>query len=165
MTWSASSATAAASGFPPKVEPCDRVVRLLREHAFAQQALADLARARDVGIDLGAGPQAAAAHGFERRALDRAQPLEHMGAEHAALLHQPFVADDVQRFEADGGGERVAAEGGAVRAGREHVHQFATADQRRHRQHAAAERLAEDQPVGLDILVLERKPSAGAAET
>ena len=92
------------------------LVRLLRQHAFRQQALADLARARDIGIDLGADPQTAAANVLERRARDRAQASEHVGAEHAALLHQPFVADHVECLEPHRGGERIAAEGRAVRA-------------------------------------------------
>src|SRR5262249_3346434 len=51
----------------------DRLVRLLRQHAFRQQPLARLARARDVGVDLGADPQTAAANVLERRARDGAQ--------------------------------------------------------------------------------------------
>ena len=38
-------------------------------------------------------------------------------------------------------------------------------DEGRDRQHAAAERLAEDEPVGPDVLVLEGEPRAGAAES
>ena len=49
-------------------------------------------------------------------------------------------------------------------AGREHVHDLARGDKGRHRQHAAAERLAQDDAVGADALVLEREPGAGAAE-
>src|SRR5262249_38100423 len=98
----------------------DRLVRLLRQTAFRQQPLARLARAGDGGIDLGAHPQTAAANVLERRARDRAQAFEQMSAEHAALLHQPFVADYVQRLEPHRGGERIAAEGRAVRARREH---------------------------------------------
>ena len=87
-----------------------------------------------------------------------------MGAEHAALLHQPFVADHVQRLEPNRGGERIAAEGRAVRAGREDVHDLAAGDKGGHRQHPAAERLAQDQAVGTDALVLEGEPRAGAAQ-
>src|SRR4029450_5437001 len=62
------------------------------------------------------------------------------------------------------GGEGIAAKGRAVRAGREHVHDLATGDERGYRQHAAAERLAQDQAVGTDALVLEGEPGAGAAQ-
>ena len=49
-------------------------------------------------------------------------------------------------------------------AGREHVHDLAGGDEGGDRQHAAAERLAQDDAVGTDALVLECEPGAGAAE-
>jgi hypothetical protein len=74
------------------------------------------------------------------------------------------VSNDVQSLEPNGRRERVAAKSRTVRSGREHVHDLASSDKRRDRQNAAAERLPQDQPVGRDALVLERKPGAGAAK-
>jgi hypothetical protein len=145
-------------------EPHDGVVRLFREHAFFQEPLAGLARVGDAGVDLGAGPQAASAHLFERGTVDRAQALQHMSAKRTALLHQPLVADHVERLEADRRRERVAAERGAVRARREDVHHLAARDEGGHRQHSAAQRLAQDDAVRTDAFVLIGEPGAGAAE-
>src|SRR6516162_7927119 len=88
-----------------------------------------------------------------------------MRAERAAASDQAFLLDDAQRFETDRRGERIAAEGRAVRARREYVHHLAGTEEGGDRQHAAAERLADHQPVRAHALVLAREPGAGAAET
>ena len=70
-----------------------------------------------------------------------------------------------QRVEDRGRGgarERVAAERAAEAAGRNGVHQLFTAGDGRERQ-SAAERLARDEQVGLDAVVLDRPDRAGAA--
>ncbi len=46
----------------------------------------------------------------------------------------------------------------------EHVHHVIGADESRHRQQPAAQRLADDQPVGSCVLVFKREHAAGAAE-
>ena len=69
------------------------------------------------------------------------------------------------RFQRHRGGKRIAAEGRPVRARREHIHQLAGADEGGYRQHAAAQRLAQNDPVRSDALVLEGEPGAGAAKT
>src|SRR5262249_2999220 len=137
---------------------------LLRQHAFFQEPLAGLARAGDAGIDLGAGPETASARLLEGATVDRAQALPHMGAKYAALLHQPLAAGDVQRLEPNDRRERVAADRRAVRARSEDVHHLAARDEGGHRQHAAAQRLAQDDAVRTDAFVLIGEPGAGAAE-
>ncbi len=143
-------------------QPHHRLVRLLRQHALVEQPLAGFACARDLGIDLGADPEATSAHLAGEAYRHRDEPLLHIGAELGRAFDELLLLDDGQRFMADCGGECVAAEGRAVRAGREHVHQRALADERRDRQHAAAQRLAENEAVGDDAFVLEREPGAGA---
>src|SRR6185312_1649587 len=141
----------------------DRLVRLLREHARSEEPLANGARIGIARLDIDAGQQPLAPHGADRRALDRLEPLHHMGAEIAGALDEALVLDDSQRDKPDRRSQGIAAEGRAMRAGGEHAHQRARADKSRDRQHAAAQRLAEDQPVRADLLVLEDEPGAGAA--
>src|SRR5512146_504795 len=142
----------------------DGLMRLLREHARGEEKLADGARIGIARLDIDAGQQALAAHGADRRALDRLEALHHMGAQIAGTLDQAFLLDDAQRDEPDRRGQGITAESRAMRAGREYVHQLARAEKGRNRQHAAAQRLAEDQPVRADLLVLEGEPRAGASE-
>src|SRR5947207_10969158 len=97
--------------------------------------------------------------------MDCAEALEHVRAEDAALLHEAFLADHMQRLEPHCRRERIAAEGRAVRAGREDVHDLPARYEGGHRQHAPAERLAQDYPVRPDTFVLKGKPGAGAAKT
>src|SRR6516165_5066341 len=87
-----------------------------------------------------------------------------MGAKRAAFLDQVLIGNDMQSLKPDGRRERVAAERRTVRSGRKHVHHVASSDKSRDRQNAAAKRLPQDQPVGLNPLVLKRKPCAGAAK-
>lgn len=111
----------------------DRVVGFLREHALAEQALAHVAAAREARVDLGTCPQAPAAHFFENRAAQCAQPPQHVGTEHAAALDQSFISNDAQCLKSDGRRERVAAKGRTVRSGRKHVHDLASSDKSRDR--------------------------------
>src|SRR5262245_54617956 len=97
-------------------------MRLLGEHALLQQTLADKPRARDFRINLGADPEALAAHCLQRRTVYSTQACEHVRAEPAATLDKVLVGDDAKRFEADRRGERIAAEGRAMRTRREDVH-------------------------------------------
>ena len=91
------------------------------------------------------------------------EPREQMRALLGRALDQPFVEQHVERRERDRGRQRIAAERAAVIAGREHLHHVVGADERRHRQQAAAQRLAEDHAVGLHAVVLAREELAGAA--
>ena len=75
-----------------------------------------------------------------------------------------LLVQHVKGFQPDRCGERIAAERRAVRARREDIHHLAGRDEGRDRQHSAAQRLAEDEPVGPDVLVLEGEPGAGASE-
>src|SRR3984893_12635630 len=158
---------------PVEIAPCNDkgrrksdhgAVCLLREPSLGQESLADLARARDPRVDLGADPQSAPAHLVEREVIQCPQPREHMRAKSGAAIDQLLVADDAQCFEPNRGGERIAAEGRAVRAGGEDVHHLASSNKGGDRQHAAAERLTENDSIGTKALVLIGKPRAGAAE-
>ena len=87
-----------------------------------------------------------------------------MGAKHAALFDQVFVVDDAQSLKPNRRGERVAAERRAMRTGCEDIHDVASRDESRDRQHAAAKRFAQDQAVWTNAFVFEGKPGPGAAE-
>jgi hypothetical protein len=96
--------------------------------------------------------------------LDGLQPGQEGFAEAGGALGQALVGEEAQGFVGDGGGERVAAEGGAVVARAEDLHQRVVGQEGRHRQQPAAEGLAEDHPVGAHALVLAGEQAAGAAE-
>ena len=142
----------------------------LGQHAPHGEPLDHRARTGKFGISrvhVHAHPQAAAAHGtYQRRRqhLHGAQALQQMPSQRRAAGHQMFVLHDLQRLQPDGGGERIAAKGRAVAAGREHVHHRPVRQERADRQQAAAQRLAQNQPIGPDALVFKRKPAAGAAQ-
>ena len=80
----------------------------------------------------------AAADVLQRGAVDRAQAGEHVVAELTAALYKIFLTEDIEGFETNGCGERIAAEGRSVRAGRKDVHQMATTNESGHRKDAAA---------------------------
>jgi hypothetical protein len=101
----------------------------------------------------------------DQRAFDGGQALEQMRALLRRARDQTFVEQHVERRQRDGGGERIATEGAAVIARREHLHQVVGADERRHGKKPAAERLAEDDAVGAHILVLAREELPGAAHS
>ena len=63
------------------------------------------------------------------------------------------------------GRQRIAAEGAAVIAGPQHVHDVAPREEGRHRQQAAAERFAQDETVRPHAIVLAREHAAGAPKT
>ena len=96
--------------------------------------------------------------------IDRAQLGEQLVAANARALGETLANEQVERGFADRGGERIAAEGAAVVAGRELRHHLFARAERAHRQQAAAERLAEDEAVGPDAVVVAREHGAGAAE-
>ncbi len=66
------------------------------------------------------------------------------------VLDQPLLDQHLERRPRHRAGERVAAEGRAVVAGLEDAHDLVVGEDRRDRQAAAAERLADDHHVGPD---------------
>ena len=133
--------------------PCVSLLRTPR----ASSAFADGARARERRIDLDADQQALAAHLDDRGVIDRAQLGEQLVAPNARALGETLANEQVERGLADRGRERIAAERAAVVAGRELRHHLFARAERAHRQQAAAERLAEDEAVGADAVVVARE--------
>ena len=78
------------------------------------------------------------------------------------LLEESLVEDDVEHRGADGHGERIAAEGRAVRAGRHAGRRFARREARADRK-AGAEALGERRDVRRDARPFVREEAAGAA--
>ena len=72
--------------------------------------------------------------------------------------------ENVDRLARDRRGQRIAAEGRAMAAGIENVHDGAPRDKRGDGHQAAAERLANDETVGLGVLVFKTEVSPGAPE-
>ena len=134
--------------------------------AVVHHLLGLAARGHAVARQLDAEQEADAANvGDERMAaLQLAHPLERARAQRARALEQALVLDHLERRERRGAADRallvrVVAEravGGDV--------EVAARDQRRHREHRAAQALAEHDHVRHDAVVLEREHPAGAAE-
>ena len=82
----------------------------------------------------------------------------------AERLGEIFFDDDAERGAGHGAGQRIAAEGAAVVAGVEEAEDLARAEHGGDGIEAAGERLADDEHVGLDALVLVGEELAGAAE-
>ena len=125
-------------------------VGLLDQHAAGQQPLAD-ARVRPSRPGSTSTPahRPRAAHRHEAAADQRAQPRVAAGGQ---LARPPLVAprSPSSRTTArpDGGGQRVAAERGAVAARAQHAEHVLGGHHRRHRHDPAAERLAQHVDVG-----------------
>src|SRR3974390_379651 len=159
---------------PVEIVPCDDkrrrqsdggVMGFFGQYALGKQALAHQSRASDLRVEFGANPEPAPAHLLQRRAADRPQSRKQVSTELAATLHQAFITNDLKRLKPDCCGYGVAAKGRTMRARREHVHDVLAADKCRHRQNAAAQRLAQNESVRADVFMLIRKPGAGPAET
>ncbi len=87
-----------------------------------------------------------------------------MLAEGARALLVLARAQQREDFSADGAGQGVAAEGGAVRSGRQHAEYVAPGDDGRQGHDAAPKRLAETVHVGCDAFVLAGERRSRAAE-
>ena len=96
--------------------------------------------------------------------LDLGQP----GPEHLPLLRRPLVQllvdQHPHRRLAHRACQRVAAVGAPVLARLDGEHHLVAGQHRRHRQHSTRQRLAEDEHVGLDAVVVAAEHAAGAAE-
>ena len=142
-----------------------RVVRLLRQHALRQQPLAHLARARQSGIDLGADPQAAAAHRLERRAA-ASRAAAPACARRARGCARPGPRPRCT-FSASSPTAAASALPPKVEPCEPGVNTSITSRVPTKAETGSTpppKRLAEDQPVGPHVLVLEGEPRAGAAE-
>jgi hypothetical protein len=118
-------------------------------------------------VDIHAHPESAAAHIAHERPrlrLDVPQAGDQVLPHRGAARHQVLVFDHKQGLQRHCRGQRVAAEGGAVAAGAEDVHDPRIGQERADGQQAAAQRLAEDQCVRPDAFMLEGKHAPGAAQ-
>ena len=91
------------------------------------------------------------------RAASSLEPATHRLAESRRLRQELRLGDRVEHGDRRGAGERVAAEGAAEPTGRNGVHQLGAARDGGERQ-AAADRLAGDEQVRLDALVVLDRP-------
>ncbi len=139
-------------------QPDRRAVRVLREHAAPHERLAHLAPGARSPGRCRCRPRA-------RRRAPSTTPWP-TSCPRRSCRCAPSVARALLRLarrehahdlEADGRGERVAAERRAVLAGLQHAEHVAVADDRGHRHDAAAERLAEQVEVGHDAHELARE--------
>lgn len=80
----------------------------------------------------------------------------------AYIRRQPFVFDDLQRFDGDGTSQRIAAKSAAVFAGSNAQHHVVVGEDGAHRTHAARQRFSQQQHVGTNAFVVARQPPAGA---
>ncbi len=100
------------------------------------------------------------------RLLHRLEPREHGGADASRVLDQVLLDDDLQGRQPRGGGERIAAVGGAAAGGireRLGLRQLVGRDDRRERK-AAADSLAAGHDVGNHLVVVDAPELSGASE-
>ena len=138
-------------------------MRILRQHASRKESIDDGTRVSAASVDLEADEQPTSANVADQRTLDRLQLREQISAKLRRALDQPLVVEHGERLQRDCRGERIAAERAAVIARMEDLHHFVCRDERRDRQHSAAQRLAECHPIRHDAFVLTRQKLAGAA--
>src|SRR5262249_7555770 len=143
-------------------EPYHRLVSVLGKHAIGEQALGERARGHDGRIDLDAGQEALAANLADEGTLDRPQLPEEIAAQVRRTPGEIAFDEDGERFEADRGRERISGKRAAVVARTEHLHHLAPREKGRDGIETAAERLAEDQAVGHDAVVLAGEHPARA---
>jgi len=136
----------------------------LAEDPLPGERLAEAAGAPRLGLELDADPESAPAHLLDVRRVDRAQPLEGVGAELRRVLDHPLVDQDLQRLTRHGRAQRVAAECGAMVAGMEDAHHRVVGEHARDRIEAAREGLADDHRVRTDPRVLVGEQLSGAPE-
>ncbi len=142
----------------------DRAVGVLAQHAVLEQGLYEGARAHALGIQLHADQQPAATHVGHHGAGVGAQALQLVGAHGRRAIGQALLREHRERRQAHRRAQRVAAERAAVVAGAQHAHHFLAGAEGRHRQQPAAQRLAEDDGIGLHVLVLAGEELAGAPQ-
>ena len=140
-------------------------MRLLGENASGLHGLAEAARAARLGLQLHTDQQSAPAHFLDVRAGDLGQLLHKIPAQFVGALGQFLVTDDAQGGAGNGRRQRVAAKGGTMLARREQPKQGLVREHRADRIESARERLADDNHVGADILVLAGEQFPGPAET
>lgn len=122
----------------------------------------------DVAVDLNRTPQTAGTDLLDEDEL-LVEGLEAGGkllADLGGVRDDLLILDDLEDLLADGARDGVAAEGGAVGAGSQDVHDFVVGHHGGDRDDAAAERLGEAGDVGADAFVLlseqlARAPHAG----
>src|SRR5579871_1577568 len=107
----------------------NRLMCLFRQHAARQEMFAHGAGIGKARLDFDAGEKTKPAHFLDRGALNRRESLQHVRAEIATALDEAFLLDDAQRDESDRSRQRVAAEGRAMRARREYIHELARAEE------------------------------------
>jgi hypothetical protein len=98
---------------------------VLGQHADIDQPPHHRARVRARRIELNTGEQADAANLANDRIVDPAQALQEMRAGLRGTLAQAILDQRVERGQAYGSRDRVAAKGAAVIAGLEHAHHLA----------------------------------------
>ena len=127
----------------------------------------------DAGLDVvksGTGEfhadqQTAAADFQDLRVLDLAQAGHEVFALFTSLLGIIISLQDLQRLDAAGAGQRVAAKGGAVGTRSVNAQDVVIGSHSGQRHYAAAQSLAQDEDVGLHGFVLHGEHIAGAGKT
>ena len=83
----------------------------------------------------------------------------------AYVFHEAFVPNNLKRGNRDGRRHRIAAKGRSVGSNGKVVHDLVARQHRRDREHAAAQRLAQDQHVRLDRVVVAGEEFAGSSKS
>ncbi len=145
-------------------EANDVFMRLLGENAAPQHGETHFLRAYARGIEFDSRPKPFAAHLDDCRMIDAGKRGEQSFPQDAAAQGEILILENLDRLARDRRGKRIAAEGRAMAAGIENVHDGAPRDKRRDGHQPATERLANDETVGLGVLVFKTEITPGAPE-
>ena len=138
----------------------------LGKHAHVAHLQADIPcllavlRTDDDGVQ-----QTLAAHLLDHRGIYLGNLLTENLSETVGLLHQVLLLNDLQSGDADLGGNRVSAEGGAVFARLDVQHDLVVGQNCGDGNHTATESLAQDQDVGTHALMVAGEHLAGTGYT
>ena len=145
-------------------EANDGFMRLLGENSAPQHGETHILCVGARGIEFDSCPKPFAANLDDGGMVDAGKRGEQGFPQDAAPQGEILVLENVDRLARDRRGKRIAAKGRAMATGIEDVHDGAPRDKRGDGHQAAAERLANDETVGLGVLVFKTEVSPGAPE-
>lgn len=108
--------------------------------------------------------EALAADGGDDGVVEGVEAVTEAFAELGGALHHVLLADELEGADGDGRPERIAAEGGPVRARFDGEHEVFGAEHAAHGIHAAGEGFAQCDEIGFDAAVLVTEEFAGACD-
>ena len=160
--WSTAQSISCCGNHQRRREPQRRAVGVFHQHTALGQPQAHFLAGGQRRFDVDAGPQSEAAHRHHTVADQPPQPPMQMRAQFRRTELEFPPRQHGNHCSADRRGQRIAAERRAVFARMQHAEDLAVCDHGRQRNHAAAQRLAEQVDVRYDAPAVAGERVAGA---